>query len=181
MAMNVIDTPLAGLKLLQPKVYSDTRGYFLELLNRRDLKNAGFSDMFVQDNLSFSHRGVLRGLHYQYPAWQGKLVSVIAGEIFDAVVDIRRDSPTFGLWYGTVLSAANATSLYVPPGFAHGFCVTSESAHVLYKVTDYYQPAHEHTLMWNDPTVGIQWPLQEPLLSAKDMQGKSLQALVLPA
>ena len=108
-------------------------------------------------------------------------MSVIAGEIFDAVVDIRCDSPTFGLWYGTVLSAANATLLYVPPGFAHGFCVTSESAHVLYKVTDYYQPAHEHTLMWNDPAVGIQWPLQEPLLSAKDAQGKPLQALVLPA
>lgn len=179
--MEIIDTPLAGLKLLQPKVYSDTRGYFLELHNRRDLKDSGFSEMFVQDNVSFSHRGVLRGLHYQYPTWQGKLVSVLSGEIFDAVVDIRRDSPTFGLWYGTVLSADKATQLYVPPGFAHGFCVISESAHVLYKVTDYYQPAHEHTLMWNDPAVGIHWPLQKPLLSAKDAQGKPLQALVLPA
>ena len=179
--MEIIDTPLAGLKLLQPKVYNDTRGYFLELYNRRDLKDAGFSEMFVQDNVSFSQRGVLRGLHYQYPNWQGKLVSVLSGEIFDAVVDIRRDSPTFGLWYGTVLSADKATQLYVPPGFAHGFCVTSESAHVIYKVTDYYQPAHEHTLMWNDPVVGIQWPLQKPLLSPKDMQGQPLQALVLPA
>ena len=181
LTMEIIDTPLAGLKLLQPRVYSDARGHFLELHNRRDLKNAGFSAMFVQDNLSFSRRGVLRGLHYQYPAWQGKLVSVISGEIFDVVVDIRRDSPTFGQWYGIALSADQATQLYVPPGFAHGFCVTSESAHVLYKVTDYYQPAHEHTLMWNDPAVGIQWPLLEPLLSAKDIQGKPLRGLVLPA
>lgn len=179
--MEIIDTPLAGLKLLQPKVYSDTRGYFLELHNRSVLKDAGFSETFVQDNVSFSYRGVLRGLHYQYPAWQGKLVSVIAGEIFDAVVDIRRDSPTFGQWYATVLSVHQATQLYVPPGFAHGFCVTSESAHVLYKVTDYYQPAHEHTLIWNDPTVAIEWPLLEPLLSAKDQQGRPFAELVLPA
>ena len=179
--MEIIDTPLAGLKLLQPKVYSDTRGHFLELHNQRTLKNAGFSMVFVQDNVSFSRRGVLRGLHYQYPAWQGKLVSVIAGEIFDAVVDIRRDSPTFGRWYATVLSARQAAQLYVPPGFAHGFCVTSESAHVLYKVTDYYQPAHEHTLIWNDPTVAIEWPLAEPLLSAKDQQGRPFADLVLPA
>ena len=179
--MDIIDTPLAGLKILQPKVYADARGYFLELHNRRGLQNLGFSEVFVQDNLSFSQRGVLRGLHYQYPGWQGKLVSVITGEIFDVVVDIRKDSPTFGQWHGEALSADNHKQLYVPAGFAHGFCVTSESAHVLYKVTDYYNPEREHTLLWNDPAVGIVWPIQEPLLSAKDAEGKLLKDLILPA
>jgi dTDP-4-dehydrorhamnose 3,5-epimerase len=178
--MQVLDTPLAGLKLLEPKVYGDQRGYFFELYNRRSLQNAGFSEVFVQDNVSYSPRGILRGLHYQYPGWQGKLVGVIRGEIFDVVVDVRRDSPTFGRWYGVVLSEENHRQLYVPPGFAHGFCVTGDGAHVLYKTTDFYNPAHEHTLAWNDPTVGITWPLADPVLSAKDAAGKALQDLVLP-
>ena len=179
--MDIIDTPLAGLKVLQPKVYADGRGYFLELHNRRGLQNFGFSEAFVQDNLSFSKRGVLRGLHYQYPGWQGKLVSAITGEIFDVVVDIRKDSPTFGQWHGEMLSADNHKQLYVPAGFAHGFCVTSDTAHVLYKVTDYYNPGREHTLLWNDPTLGIAWPIPQPLLSAKDTEGKLLKDLILPA
>jgi dTDP-4-dehydrorhamnose 3,5-epimerase len=180
MSMEILDTPLAGLKLLQPKLFGDSRGYFLELHNQRKLENLGFSEKFVQDNLSFSRRGTLRGLHYQYPSWQGKLVSVITGEIYDAVVDIRRDSPTFGQWYGITLSADNHTQLYVPPGFAHGFCVTSDTAHVMYKVTNYYNPADEQTLMWNDPALGIPWPVRDPILSAKDTQGRLLRDLVLP-
>jgi dTDP-4-dehydrorhamnose 3,5-epimerase len=179
--MNITDTPLAGLKVLQPQVYADGRGYFLELHNRRNLQNLGFSEVFVQDNLSFSRRGVLRGLHYQYPGWQGKLVSVVNGEIYDVVVDVRRDSPTFGQWHGEVLSADNHKQLYVPAGFAHGFCVTGESALVMYKVTDYYHPEREHTLLWNDPAVGVAWPIQQPLLSAKDTAGKLLKDLMLPA
>ena len=178
--MEILDTPLAGLKILQPKLFGDNRGYFLELHNQRKLDNLGFSEKFVQDNLSFSARGTLRGLHYQYPSWQGKLVSVITGEIHDVVVDVRRDSPTFGQWHGIRLSADNHTQLYVPPGFAHGFCVLSETAHVLYKVTEFYNPAEEFSLIWNDPDVGIDWPVTDPILSAKDAQGRLLRDLVLP-
>lgn len=178
--MDIIDTPLSGLKILKPKVFADGRGYFFELHNQRNLQNLGFSEVFVQDNLSFSRRGVLRGLHYQYPGWQGKLVSAVSGEIFDVVVDIRKDSPTFGQWHGEVLSADNHHQLYVPAGFAHGFCVTSDTAHVMYKVTDYYHPEREHALLWNDPAVGIVWPVQQPVLSAKDAAGKPLKDLMLP-
>ncbi len=178
--MEVTDLALAGLKLIQPKVYSDARGYFLETHHLRQYTAQGLEEKFVQDNLSFSHKGVLRGLHYQYPKWQGKLVSVIAGEIFDVAVDVRRDSPTFGQWFGAVLSERNHLQMYLPPGFAHGFCVLSDAAYVSYKCTDFYQPDQEYTILWNDPDIGIDWPLPEPLLSDKDARGKPLREALPP-
>jgi dTDP-4-dehydrorhamnose 3,5-epimerase len=178
--MEVTDLAIAGLKLIQPRVFSDARGYFLETHHQRKLSAAGFDQGFVQDNLSFSKRGVLRGLHYQYPNWQGKLVSVVQGEVFDVAVDIRRGSPTFGKWFGVVLSESNHLQLFVPAGFAHGFCVTSDNAHVSYKCTDFYNPQNEHTLLWNDPELGIDWPVDAPLLSEKDAQGKTLREAMIP-
>jgi dTDP-4-dehydrorhamnose 3,5-epimerase len=178
--MEISDLPLAGLKLVQPRVFEDGRGYFLETHHLRKYATHGLDPVFVQDNLSYSKQGVLRGLHYQYPKWQGKLVSVIQGEIFDVAVDLRRDSPTFGQWFGLVLSEHNHLQLYVPPGFAHGFCVTSDQAYVHYKCTDYYQPEQEHTILWNDPAIGIEWPVREPSLSEKDARGKPLAEAVLP-
>lgn len=180
MSLIVEDLPLTGLKLIKPQVFSDARGYFFEIHHLRKLKDAGFSEAFVQDNLSWSRRGVLRGLHYQYPAWQGKLVSCLQGEIFDVAVDIRRDSPSFGHWHAVRLNAADHHQLYVPEGFAHGFCVLSESAQVLYKVTSFYRPDQEHTLLWNDPALAIAWPVSEPVLSPKDAQGKPLSEAVIP-
>ena len=135
----------------------------------------------MQDNLAYSHRNVLRGLHYQYPNWQGKLVSVAYGEIFDVAVDIRPDSPTFGRWYGVTLSAADGLQLYVAPGFAHGYCVTSETAVVIYKCTEIYRPEQERVLLWNDPAVNVAWPVSTPILSAKDAQGRSFSALEVVA
>lgn len=172
--------PLAGLTLLRPRVFPDERGYFLETHNQKTLDNLGFSERFVQDNLSYSARGVLRGLHYQYPTWQGKLVTAIEGDIFDVVVDIRRDSPTFGKWHGLRLNDQTHEQLYVPPGFAHGFCVLSETARVLYKCTAYYAPGEEYSLLWNDPALGIDWPIQNPILSEKDAQGKLLKDAFIP-
>lgn len=177
----VIDKgPLAGLWLLTPDVYRDARGYFLEAHHQQKYSTQGLDVRFVQDNLSHSKKNVLRGLHYQFPNWQGKLVYVVQGEIFDVAVDIRRDSPTFGQWHGITLSAENHQQFYIPPGFAHGFCVLSETAHVIYKCTDFYRPEQEHTLAWNDPALGIAWPVREPLLSAKDAQGRPLADAVLP-
>lgn len=178
--LQVSDLPLAGLKLFKPRVFDDARGYFLETYQGSKFEAGGIREAFVQDNLSFSRRGVLRGLHYQYPHWQGKLVFVLQGEIYDAVVDIRRDSPTFGKWFGIVLSEENHLQLYVPPGFAHGFCVTSEHARVMYKCTDYYSPGNEHTILWNDPALGIEWPVSQPILSDKDAQGVCLKDAILP-
>jgi len=178
--MEVTNLSIAGLKLIQPRVFGDARGYFLETYHQRKHSAAGFNEMFVQDNLSFSTRGVLRGLHYQYPNWQGKLVSVVQGEIFDVAVDIRKGSPTFGKWFGMVLSENNHLQLFVPGGFAHGFCVLSDSAHVSYRCTDFYNPQQEHTLLWNDPEIGIEWPIDAPLLSDKDAQGKPLHAAFIP-
>jgi len=178
--MEVTNLSIAGLKLIQPRVFGDARGYFLETHHQRKLSAAGFNEVFVQDNLSFSTRGVLRGLHYQYPNWQGKLVSVVQGEIFDVAVDIRKGSPTFGKWFGMVLSENNHLQLFVPGGFAHGFCVLSDSAHVSYRCTDFYNPQQEHTLLWNDPEIGIEWPIDAPLLSDKDAQGKPLHAAFIP-
>jgi len=178
--MEIIDLPLAGLKLIHPRLFPDHRGYFLETWQQQKLANLGFSEKFVQDNLSYSKQGVLRGLHYQYPTWQGKLVLAVQGEIFDVAVDIRRDSPTFGKWYGQVLNDQSHEQLYIPPGFAHGFCVLSESARVLYKCTDYYAPGEEFTLLWNDPEIGIDWPVKDPILAAKDAQGMRFKDAFIP-
>ncbi|MFU8765055.1 MAG: dTDP-4-dehydrorhamnose 3,5-epimerase [Haliea sp.] len=167
-------TPLAGLYLLQPRVFGDERGFFLESWNAATFREAGFDLDFVQDNHSRSARGILRGLHFQTEHPQGKLVRVTSGAVFDVAVDLRRSSPTLGQWYGVELSAANHRMLWVPPGFAHGFYVLSEYADFQYKCTDYYHPASEVSLAWDDSTVGIAWPIPAeapPRLSAKDAAG----------
>jgi len=174
--VQVIATDLAEVLLLEPKVFGDARGFFLESYNKRVLAEIGIQGEFVQDNHSRSTRGVLRGLHYQLQQAQGKLVRVVAGRVFDVAVDLRRSSPTFGRWTGFELSAENKRIAWIPPGFGHGFLVLSDSADFLYKATDYYAPEHERCVRWNDPAIGIQWPLDgEPLLSAKDREGKLLR------
>ena len=170
-------TPIPDVWLLEPRVFGDARGFFLESYNQRDFEAAtGRQAKFVQDNHSRSQHGVLRGLHYQIHQPQGKLIRVIEGRIFDVTVDLRRSSPHFGCWTGVVLSAENRHQLWIPEGFAHGFLVLSETADVLYKATDYYAPEHERCLAWDDPTVGVDWPLagNQPLLSAKDQAGRAL-------
>lgn len=171
--MNVIDTAIPEVLVLEPKVFGDARGFFYESFNRQVFTNAtGLNPDFVQDNHSRSLRGVLRGLHYQVNQPQGKLVRVIAGEVFDVAVDLRKKSPTFGHWVGEYLSAENKRQMWIPAGFAHGFLVLSEYAELLYKATDYYAPQHERCIRWDDPTLDIQWPIGiSPLLSAKDEQG----------
>ena len=174
--MKFVETPLKDVYVLEPKVFGDQRGFFLETWNREAFRMAGFDLDFVQDNHSRSARGILRGLHFQMEHTQGKLVRVASGEVFDVAVDLRRSSPTSGQWFGVHLSAENQRMLWVPPGFAHGFYVTSDYADFLYKCTDVYHPASEKTLAWNDPVVGIEWPVpagEEPLLSAKDAEGLS--------
>lgn len=175
--MQSISTALPEVKLLTPKVFADARGFFYESHNARHFAELiGRETAFVQDNHSGSARGVLRGLHYQIEHAQGKLVRVIAGEIFDVAVDIRRGSPNFGKWVGLTLSAQNRQQLWVPEGFAHGFLVVSDFAEVLYKTTDYWSPQHERCILWNDPEIGISWPDVGPLvLSSKDLAGKSLR------
>ncbi|QEQ00596.1 dTDP-4-dehydrorhamnose 3,5-epimerase [Thermosynechococcus sp. CL-1] len=172
---------IADILLLEPRVFRDQRGFFLESFNQRAFMAAtGLEVTFVQDNHSASQQGVLRGLHYQHQQPQGKLIRVIEGKIFDVAVDLRRSSPTCGQWVGAWLSADTFQQLWIPPGFAHGFWVQSATAQVLYKTTDYYNPGDEYTLLWNDPTVGIQWPIDsDPLLSVKDQQGKSFNELPL--
>ncbi|NQD95529.1 dTDP-4-dehydrorhamnose 3,5-epimerase [Pseudomonas sp. CrR25] len=174
--MNVIQTALPEVLILEPKVFGDERGFFYESFNARAFAEAtGLQREFVQDNHSRSQRGVLRGLHYQLQQAQGKLVRVSAGEVYDVAVDVRRSSPTFGHWVGAHLSADNKRQMWVPEGFAHGFLVLSEFAEFLYKTTDYYAPAHERCIRWDDPTLAIDWPLAEaPQLSAKDQLGLSL-------
>ena len=174
--MNKIETNLPEVVLLEPKVFGDARGFFYESWNKKMLADVGLDLDFVQDNHSRSSRGVLRGLHYQIQQPQGKLVRVVVGEVFDVAVDMRRSSPNFGKWAGFVLSAENKRMAWIPPGFAHGFLVLSEAAEFLYKTTEYYAPAHERSLLWNDPTVGITWPLDglTPQLAAKDQAGKLL-------
>jgi dTDP-4-dehydrorhamnose 3,5-epimerase len=174
--MQVQATSIPGVLIFEPKVFGDDRGFFYESFNeRRFTELSGVSSSFVQDNHSKSARNVLRGLHYQIQQPQGKLVRVVAGEVFDVAVDIRKSSATFGQWVGVVLSAENKRQLWVPPGFAHGFVVTSESAEFLYKTTDYWAPEHERSILWNDPAIGIKWPMQgAPLLSGKDQIGKLL-------
>ena len=174
--MKAIPTDIPGLVILEPRVFGDERGFFFESYNRRAFREAtGLDPDFVQDNHSRSARGVLRGLHYQVKRAQGKLVRVVAGEVWDCVVDLRRSSPTFGKWMGVTLSAANRRMLWVPEGFAHGFVVTSDAAEFLYKTTDYYAPEHERSLLWNDPALAIAWPLQgEPILKPGDANGTPL-------
>lgn len=174
--MKATPTTLPGLLILEPKVFGDSRGFFMESFNARTFRElTGLDVDFVQDNHSRSAKGVLRGLHYQIQQAQGKLVRVVRGSVFDVAVDLRKASPTFGKWEGVELSEENQRQLWIPPGFAHGFLVTSESADFLYKTTDYYAPEHERSLLWNDPAVGVEWPLAgEPLLSAKDVAGKRL-------
>jgi len=174
--MKVIETAIPDLLILEPKVFGDARGFFMESFNARSFQEAtGLNVDFVQDNHSRSAKGVLRGLHYQIQQAQGKLVRVVRGSVFDVAVDLRKGSPTFGKWEGVELSEENNRQFWIPPGFAHGFLVTSESADFLYKTTDYYAPEHERSLAWNDPDVGVEWPLDgAPLLSAKDLAGKRL-------
>ncbi|MFM7274774.1 MAG: dTDP-4-dehydrorhamnose 3,5-epimerase [Gammaproteobacteria bacterium] len=167
-------TAIPGVRVLEPKVFGDERGFFCETWNRRSFAALGIDMDFVQDNHSRSAQGILRGLHYQTTQVQGKLVRVSEGEIFDVSVDLRRDSPTFGKWVGVLLSASNRRMLWIPPGFAHGFYVTGQSADVLYKCTDFYDPASEVSIRWDDPEIGIDWPLVggvAPTLSAKDAKG----------
>jgi dTDP-4-dehydrorhamnose 3,5-epimerase len=169
--MNVIQTRLPGVLILEPKVFGDARGFFSESWNERVFREAtGVDPRFVQDNHSRSGRHVLRGLHYQLVKPQGKLVRVVSGEVFDVAVDMRRASPTFGQWAGALLNDANHRQMWVPPGFAHGFVVLSETADFLYKTTEYWYPEHDRGIAWNDPEIGIDWPLQgaTPLLAAKD-------------
>ena len=176
MPYTVTATDIPEVLILEPKVFGDARGFFFESFNARDFAQAtGLEVDFVQDNHSKSAKGVLRGLHYQIQHPQGKLVRVVHGEVFDVAVDLRHSSATFGRWVGVHLSADNHRQLWVPPGFAHGFVVTSESAEFLYKTTDYWYPEHERSLLWSDPTVAIQWPLDAaPLLAAKDAAGRLL-------
>jgi dTDP-4-dehydrorhamnose 3,5-epimerase len=175
--MNVLQTALPGVLILEPKVFGDERGFFFESYNQKSLKElAGINAEFVQDNHSRSAKNVLRGLHYQIKQPQGKLVRVIAGEVFDVAVDVRKNSPTFGNWVGFNLSAENKRIAWVPAGFAHGFLVLSEYAEFLYKTTDYWAPEHERCIAWNDPQLAVNWPLVgEPVLSAKDKAGSLLK------
>jgi dTDP-4-dehydrorhamnose 3,5-epimerase len=168
--MNAIRNHLQGPLLIEPKVFGDPRGFFLETWHRQRYRDLGIDADFVQDNLSYSRRGILRGLHYQKPCAQGKLVMVLQGEVFDVAVDLRRSSPTFGQWHGVTLSAENKHQFYVPPGFAHGFAVISEAALFHYKCTVFYSPKDEQAIRWNDPDLKISWPIAEPVLSAKDAQ-----------
>jgi len=175
--MKFIDTTLRGVVIIEPDIFGDERGFFMETWHRSRFRGAGVDVDFVQDNHSRSVKNTLRGLHYQLKQPQGKLIRVIAGEIFDVAVDIRRSSPGFGQWAGEILSADNRKMLWVPPGFAHGFLVISESAEVCYKCTDYYAPEFERSMLWNDTDLDITWPLQNgstPLLSDKDRKGRRL-------
>jgi dTDP-4-dehydrorhamnose 3,5-epimerase len=173
MPYTVTPTAIPDVLLLEPKVFSDDRGYFFESYNARDFQEAtGLQLDFVQDNHSMSTKGVLRGLHYQIRHPQGKLLRAVQGSVFDVAVDLRKSSPTFGQWTGAILSAENRRHLWIPPGFAHGFLALSDTAEVLYKITDYWYPEHERTLLWNDPGLAIGWPLDgAPLLAPKDVAG----------
>ncbi len=175
-AIRKIPTSLPGVIILEPRVFGDERGFFLESYNKKVFAEIGITDRFVQDNHSSSRRNVLRGLHYQIQQTQGKLVRVVEGEILDVAVDVRRSSPTFGGWAAVRLSGENNRMLWIPAGFAHGFLVTSEKAQVCYKATDYYAPEHERTLMWNDPELNIEWELEgDPIVSEKDQRGIGLR------
>lgn len=173
--MNVVPTDIEDVLIIEPKVFGDTRGFFMETWSRQRYAQAGLDVDFVQDNVSFSSRGVLRGLHYQHPQGQGKLVQVLRGEVLDVAVDIRWNSPTFGKSVSCLLSEENHRQFYVPVGFAHGFCVLSEVALFSYKCTDYYNPQTEGSLLWNDPDLHIDWLVKEPILSPKDLASPRLK------
>ncbi|GKW02644.1 dTDP-4-dehydrorhamnose 3,5-epimerase [Pectobacterium carotovorum] len=176
--MQITDSKIHGAKIIQPKVFGDARGFFLETFEKKRYQQMLNIDVdFVQDNHSRSSKGVLRGLHFQKTKPQGKLVHVVRGEVFDVAVDIRPDSPTYGMWEGVILSEENKTQFWLPPGLAHGFAVLSDIADFEYKCTDYYDPSDEGCLLWNDPEVGIEWPIANPLLSEKDKLGKLFKDL----
>ncbi|WCJ59689.1 dTDP-4-dehydrorhamnose 3,5-epimerase [Fontisphaera persica] len=178
--MKVETTEIPGLLIITPDVFGDARGFFMETWNRRRYQEAGLPDVdFVQDNISLSRRGTLRGLHFQNPRAQGKLVSVLQGEVFDVALDLRRSSPTFGRWHGVRLDAESKTQFYIPPGFAHGFAVLSETALFHYKCTDYYSPQDELAVRWDDPSIGIRWPVENPILSRRDAQAPLLKDVPL--
>ncbi len=179
--MKVTPLSIPEVLLVEPRVFGDDRGFFLETFNAQRYAEVGIAQAFVQDNLSRSRKGTLRGLHFQEPRGQGKLVQVLSGAVWDVVVDVRRGSPHFGRWVGTELSADNRRQLWVPPGFAHGFCVLSETADFFYKCTEFYSPGNEHAVHWGDPDLDIRWPISSPLLSAKDASAPRLKdAVVLP-
>jgi dTDP-4-dehydrorhamnose 3,5-epimerase len=175
--VNVIETELPEVLIVEPDVFGDARGFFMETWNGARYEEHGIPNRFVQDNLSFSAHGVLRGLHFQYPQAQGKLVCALQGEVFDVAVDIRVGSPTFGRWTGVTLSAENKRQFWVPPGFAHGFVVTGENSLFSYKCTDYYAPEYDGSILWNDPKIGIEWPLETPSLSDKDLSAPALEGI----
>jgi dTDP-4-dehydrorhamnose 3,5-epimerase len=177
--MNIIQTEIPDVLVIEPQVFEDERGFFMEVWNQQAFEAAGITTNFIQDNHSKSPHGTLRGLHYQVQNTQGKLVRVIAGEVYDVAVDIRRSSPTFGKWTARTLSAENKRMMWIPPGFAHGFYVTSKTAEFVYKCTDLYAPAHERAIRWNDPDIGITWPIpadSQPLLSQKDSNAIGLNS-----
>jgi dTDP-4-dehydrorhamnose 3,5-epimerase len=175
--MRFYEGGLKGLIIVEPDVFTDARGFFFETYHAKKYREGGITEVFVQDNISRSVRGTLRGLHYQLPRAQGKLVAVVDGTVFDVAVDIRKDSPTFGQWFGIELSAENKRQMYIPPGFAHGFCVLSDTASMTYKCTDFYSPKDERGIIWNDQTIGISWPVTQPLVSPKDQSYKSLKEM----
>ena len=175
MSIKFKETPLSGVILVEPVVHGDERGFFFETYHAEKYKEGGIALPFVQDNHSRSSKNILRGLHYQINKPQGKLVYVATGEIFDVAVDIRVGSPTFMLWYGMILSSKNKKQIYIPPGFAHGFCVTSDTADVIYKCTELYSPEHDRSLAWNDPGINIDWPTNDPSLSEKDAAAPRLK------
>jgi len=175
--MNIITTSIEGVLIIEPKVFMDNRGFFMETYNRNRYIKAGINTLFVQDNLSYSVRGTVRGLHYQVSHPQAKLVQVITGEIFDVAVDIRSGSPTFGKWTGVHLSDRHRSQLFIPEGFAHGFCVLSETAHFLYKCSEFFAPDDEGGIIWSDPDIGIDWPVEDPIVSEKDKQLQRLAEL----
>ena len=179
--MNFIETPLPGVIIIEPTLFSDDRGFFMETYHAERFAAAGIPDHFVQDNHSRSRRGVLRGLHYQEPRPQGKLVRCTRGKLFDVAVDIRRDSSHFAKWFSLVLSDENRLSLWIPPGFAHGFCAMTDEADLVYKVTEVYRKEWDRAIAWNDPQIGIVWPIEKPILSPKDEAAPTLRDALLPA
>ncbi|MCF8070279.1 MAG: dTDP-4-dehydrorhamnose 3,5-epimerase [Desulfobacterales bacterium] len=175
--MKILPTTIDGPLIIEPDVYGDHRGYFMETYRQERLRPLGIDTSFIQDNLSFSVKNTLRGLHYQIKKPQAKLVQVVTGEVYDVAVDIRQNSPTFGQWVGALLSEENKRQFYVPEGFAHGFCVMSESAHFVYKCSNYYNPQDEGGIMWSDPDIGIEWPVKNPVISEKDLHNPCFKDL----